>query len=157
LSTKSCGFERGEDGLGLIVQPDERVKRDFVADALAVQIGVIAADEAGLFQGTHAAQTGWSGNSRPFGQRHIRNSAFVLEIPENLQIDSVKLDAAHVNFRFGHDCCGAQGLSRNDITRRPGLRQVPPARFASIAPRPEGHLFGVCADSPAGPLEGAGQ
>jgi hypothetical protein len=62
---------------------------------MGIDLGVVALDEAVLFQGPDPAQTGGCGNTRPLRQIDIGHPAIVLKVIEDSPVDPVEFDPLH--------------------------------------------------------------
>ena len=80
-----------EVGILLAGQADKDEAGHLEAQRLAVQIGVIALDEAGLLQRAHAAQAGRRGDLGAARQFDIGDAAIGLQFGQNAQIDGIEL------------------------------------------------------------------
>src|SRR5450432_184202 len=100
-------------------QADKDKTRDLKAQRLAIQLGVIATDIAGLLQRTDAAQAGWRGDLGAARQFHIGDAAIGLELRQNAQVDSVQLAGVHGDpvSEFGPVLITRPGASSNNISR----------------------------------------
>src|SRR6185312_3875805 len=84
-------LEMLEIGVLLAGEADKDEAGDGIAQRLAVQIGMIAFDIAGLLQSPHPAQTGRRGDLGAAGQFHIGDAAIRLQLLEDAQINGVEL------------------------------------------------------------------
>src|SRR6185437_15122560 len=84
-----------EIGLGLARQPDLGEDGDAEAQILRIDVGMISADEARLFERAHPAQARGCRNASPPGQLDIGHSAIGLQVAQDPAVDLVQLDAAH--------------------------------------------------------------
>ena len=91
-------LEMLEIGVLLAGQPDKDKAGDLKAQRLAVQVGMIALDEAGLFQRAHAAQAGRRGDLGAARQFHIGDAAIGLQFGQDAQVDGVQLAGVQARF-----------------------------------------------------------
>src|SRR3546814_17879371 len=85
--------------------------RSLETKLLRIEVGVIAADEAGLLEGAHPAQAGRRRNAGVRGQFDIGHAAVRLQIVQDPPVDPVHLDTRHRPFPSPRSC--------KDITRTP--------------------------------------
>ena len=82
----SCGFLVGR------AHPCKCIE---ILQRLAVQLGMIALDEARLLQRTDAAQAGWRGDLGAARQLHIGDAAVGLQLGQYAQVYGVQLAGIH--------------------------------------------------------------
>ena len=86
------GLEGAQVVLRLARQADLGEDGDAEAERRGVEVGVIAADEAGLLERAHAPQAGRRRDAGPLGQLDIGHAAVGLQVAQNVPIDPVELD-----------------------------------------------------------------
>jgi hypothetical protein len=106
---KSQRLEGLEVGLGLARQPDLGEDGDAIAQRLGIDVGMIAPDEAGLFESAdppEARRRRYPGATR---QVDIGHSSIGLQVAQDSAIDLVELDAAHP---ISLETCASRGNAR---------------------------------------------
>ena len=88
-------LEGFEIALCLACQTDLSEYRDAVTKRFVIDIRMIAADIARIFQRPYAAQTGRCRNTDSFRQFDISHPPIVLQIAEDFTVDFIKFYAFH--------------------------------------------------------------
>ncbi|CAA7623893.1 Extracellular ligand-binding receptor (modular protein) [Magnetospirillum sp. LM-5] len=84
-----------EIGLGLAVQADMGENGDVEAQGVRLDLGVVAADIARLFQGADTAKAGRCGNAGTPRQFDVGHPTVGLQIRQDSAVDPVELDPLH--------------------------------------------------------------
>src|SRR6185437_1311088 len=91
-------LEGFEIGLGLSRKPNLGEDRDAEAERFRIDLGMVAADIARLFQGADAPQAWWRRDSGSLGEVNVSHTAIGLQIAQDAAVDAIELAAAHENF-----------------------------------------------------------
>ena len=83
-------LEGGKDGLLLAVQADDGEEGDLPAQLLRVGVGLVAADDARLFQPAHPAQARRGGDAGAARQFNVGDPAIRLQLEQNAAVDGVQ-------------------------------------------------------------------
>ena len=88
-------LERHQIVLGLAVEADKSEDRDLIAERFRIDVRVVAADEAGLFERTHAPQAWRCRDARPVRKINVGHAPVILQIAKDAPVDTVKFDTPH--------------------------------------------------------------